>query len=118
MFKKKSNLSDKIVAFSCDNYNTNFGGVERKGIKNIYAILNENLKTNISGIGCAAHILHNAMQICTDIYHQLVYLFPFSFKCVHFVFLSPKLFFINFLSLVECPYHLLEGRMSLDMKIH
>lgn len=64
---KKYNLSDKIVAFSGDNCNTNFGGVERKGIKNGYAIINENLKTNISGIGCAAHILHNAMQTCTDI---------------------------------------------------
>jgi len=64
---KKYNLSVKIVAFLGDNCNTNFGGVERKGIKNVYAIFNENLKTNISGIGCAAHILDNATQACTDI---------------------------------------------------
>lgn len=40
---KKYNLSNKIVALSGDNCNTNFSGVARKGVKNIFAILNETL---------------------------------------------------------------------------
>ncbi|XP_060835436.1 uncharacterized protein LOC132929545 [Rhopalosiphum padi] len=64
---KKHKLSDKIVAFSGDNCNTNFGGVLRKGSNNVFSILNNNLKTNIFGVGCAAHILHNAMQSSADV---------------------------------------------------
>ncbi|VVC27326.1 Ribonuclease H-like domain [Cinara cedri] len=63
----KHKLSHKIIAFTSDNCNTNFGGAARRGTKNVLTILNNNLKTNISGIGCAAHILHNAMQTSTDI---------------------------------------------------
>ncbi|KAL4131790.1 hypothetical protein QTP88_009047 [Uroleucon formosanum] len=60
-------LSHKIIAFTGDNCNTNFGGAARRRTKNVFTILNNNLKTNISGIGSAAHILHNAMQTSTDI---------------------------------------------------
>jgi hypothetical protein len=34
---------------------------------NVFTILKNNLKTNICGIGCAAYILHNAMQTSKDI---------------------------------------------------
>lgn len=61
---KKYNLL-KNVAFSGDSCNTNFGGVLRKGTNNVFAILNEKLKRNISDIVCAAHILHNAMRLYT-----------------------------------------------------
>jgi len=54
---KKHKLLDKIIAFSCDNCNTNFGGVLRKGIKNVFSILNNNLKTNIYEVGRAAHCI-------------------------------------------------------------
>lgn len=64
---KKYKLLDKIIAFSGDNCNTNFGGILRKGKKNVFSILNNNLKTNINGIGCAAHILHNAIQSSADV---------------------------------------------------
>ncbi|XP_025410915.1 uncharacterized protein LOC112683919 [Sipha flava] len=64
---KKYSLLNNVVAFSGDNCNTNFGGVSRKGTNNVFAILNEKLKRNISGIGCAAHILHNAMHSSADI---------------------------------------------------
>jgi len=63
----KCKPSHKIVAFTGDKCNTNFGGDERSGTKNVFTILNNILKTNISGIGFAAHILHNDMQISTDI---------------------------------------------------
>lgn len=71
----KHKLSQKIIAFSGDNCNTNFGGAARRGIKNVFTILNNDLKTNISGIGCEAHILHNAMQASTDI-------LPIDVECI------------------------------------
>lgn len=43
------------------------GGDGRSGTKNVFTILNNILKTNISGIVYAAHILHNAMQTSKDI---------------------------------------------------
>ncbi|CAI6349856.1 unnamed protein product [Macrosiphum euphorbiae] len=64
---KKHKLTDKIIAFSSDNCNTNFGGILRKGSNNVFSILNKNLKTNIFGVGCAAHILHNSMQSRADV---------------------------------------------------
>jgi len=64
---KKYNLFNNVVAFLGDNCNTHFGGVLRKGTNNVLAILNEKLKRNISGIGCAAHTLHNAMHSSADI---------------------------------------------------
>jgi len=63
----KHKLSHKIIAFSADNCNTSFGGAVRKGTKHVFTILNNNLITNIYGIGCVAHIRHNAMQTSTDI---------------------------------------------------
>lgn len=71
----KHKLAHKIIAFTGDNCNTNFGGAARRGTKNVFTILNNNLKTNICGIGCAAHILHNAMQTSTDI-------LPIDIECI------------------------------------
>ncbi|KAL4098108.1 hypothetical protein QTP88_022777 [Uroleucon formosanum] len=71
----KHKLSHKIIAFTGDNCNTNFGGAARRGTKNVFTILNNNFKTNISGIGRAAHILHNAMQTSTDI-------LPIDIECI------------------------------------
>jgi hypothetical protein len=63
----KYKLSNKIIAFSDDNCNTHFGGSNKKGTKNIFLFLNKSLKNNICGIGCATHVLHNAMQSSADI---------------------------------------------------
>jgi hypothetical protein len=64
----KYKLSNKIVAFCGDNCSTNFAGAARKGTNNVFAKLTtNNLKMNIRGIGCAAHILHNALQTSADI---------------------------------------------------
>jgi hypothetical protein len=35
----KYKLSNKIIAFSGDKYNTNFGGAARKGTNNLFAKL-------------------------------------------------------------------------------
>lgn len=64
---KKHMLLNKIIAFSSDNCNTNFRCVLRKGTKNMFSILNINLKTNVYGVGCSAHMLHNAMQSSSNI---------------------------------------------------
>jgi hypothetical protein len=51
-----------------DNCNTNFRGAARKGTNNVFAKLTtSDLKINIRGIGCAAHILHNALRTSADI---------------------------------------------------
>jgi len=72
---KKHKLFHKIIAFTGDNCTTNFGGAAWKGTKNVFTILNNNLKTNISGFDCAAHILYNAMQTSTDI-------LPIDVECI------------------------------------
>lgn len=62
----KYKLSDKVIAFSADNTNTNFGGIGRKGKNNVYQKLKEKLGRNILGIGCGAHKLHNSVQSASD----------------------------------------------------
>jgi hypothetical protein len=64
----KYKLSEKVTAFDGDDCNTNFGGAARRGTNNVFANLKtSNLKMKIPGIGCAAHILHNALQTSADI---------------------------------------------------
>jgi hypothetical protein len=64
----KYKLSHKIIAFCVDNCNTNFRGAARKGTNNAFAKLTtRNVKMNIRGIGCAAHILHSALRTSADI---------------------------------------------------
>lgn len=63
----KYKLSYKIIAFFGNNYNTNIGGSNREETKNVFSFLNKSLKNNICGIGCAARVLHNAIQTSTDI---------------------------------------------------
>jgi len=71
----KHTLSLKTIAFFVENCNANFGDAARKGTKNVFTILNNNLKFNICGIGCAAHILHNDMQTSTNI-------LPINVECI------------------------------------
>lgn len=63
---QNKNISNKVVGFCSDNTNTNFGGSHRKGTKNVYFKLKETLNKDIIGIGCAAHIIHNAIQTAAD----------------------------------------------------
>jgi hypothetical protein len=60
-------VSQKVVAFPADNTNSNFGGAERRGTNNIHTKLKAELKRDaLLGLGCSAHILHNAMQTGAD----------------------------------------------------
>ena len=56
---------ESLTAFCADNTNTNFGGVARGGIKNVFAKLKEH-KSDLIGIGCFAHILHNCASSAAD----------------------------------------------------
>jgi len=60
------NLLSKCIAFSGDNCNTNFGGVERRGTNNVFYRLQQYIKKPIIGIGCPAHILNNCVQHAID----------------------------------------------------
>ncbi|CAI6360864.1 unnamed protein product [Macrosiphum euphorbiae] len=63
---KKFELEEKIISFSGDNTNTNFGGIARKGKNNVFLKLKNTLKRNILGLGCCAHVIHNSIQYAAD----------------------------------------------------
>lgn len=54
-------LDKKLVGFGADNAKVNFGGITQRGENNVFARLREK-NPNLIGIGCAAHIIHNAAQ--------------------------------------------------------
>lgn len=58
---------DKCSSFCGDNTNTNFGGVNRRGVNNIFHKLEDVLKKELEGIGCPAHILHNTVSCAADV---------------------------------------------------
>jgi hypothetical protein len=53
---------NKIVALCVDNTNTNFDGCKLLGKNNVWQNLETELKRQIIGIGCGAHIIHNSLQ--------------------------------------------------------
>ena len=55
------------MAICAGNTNTNFGGVARRGVNNLYAKLKDSIYPHILGIGCSAHILNNAVQNAVDL---------------------------------------------------
>ena len=63
----KNNLTNKLVAYCADNANTNFGGVNRKGDNNIFSEIKNKLPLKILGVGCAAHIVNNAINTAADL---------------------------------------------------
>ncbi|XP_041986133.1 uncharacterized protein LOC121738248 [Aricia agestis] len=68
------NLLDKLIAFSADNTNTNFGGRERSGTNSVYSRLKSATQNDdMVGVGCIAHIFSNSVHhaieslpICVD----------------------------------------------------
>jgi hypothetical protein len=53
------------VSLSAETINTNFGGTERRE-KNVFERLRDKMKRDIVGVDCAAHIIHNALQVAFD----------------------------------------------------
>lgn len=64
---KQWGIDKKIVAFSGDNCPTNFGSpVTRTGENNVFYKLQQEHNNTLIGIGCLAHMLHNAINFaCT-----------------------------------------------------
>lgn len=68
LIKKTANefaIEDKVAAFCGDNATTNFGSVERGGQNNVFYRLKQWIPS-LLGIGCAAHIAHNALKSACD----------------------------------------------------
>lgn len=63
---RKHNLKDKVVAFSADNTNTNFGGLNRAGRVNVHTKVKDSLQHDVIGLGCPAHIVHNTARTALD----------------------------------------------------
>lgn len=63
---KEWNITEKLVGFAGDNCNINFGGVRRTGINNVFHKLKTEVKHGLVGIGCTAHIAHNALDAAVD----------------------------------------------------
>lgn len=62
---EKFNLKSKIAAFCADNAPNNFGNRQRSGSDNAFYKLNV-LYPGIIGVGCCAHIVHNALKKACD----------------------------------------------------
>lgn len=67
-------ILDKIVGFCGDNCPTNFGSAERGGRNNVFYRLKQWI-SELTGVGCAAHIVHNGLKDACD---QM----PFDVECV------------------------------------
>ena len=63
---EQKELKEKVVGFCADNCNTNFGGVKRRGQNNVFFKVKEKIERDRTGIGCAAHIVHNCLQHAVD----------------------------------------------------
>lgn len=67
-------LLKKIVAFCGDNAKVNFGGETRGGTNNVFYKMKTWLP-HLIGIGCSAHIVHNALKYACDV-------LPFDVECI------------------------------------
>lgn len=52
---RKYDLEDTVVAFSADNTNTNFGGINRRGRVNVHSKFKDSLKREVIGLGSGTH---------------------------------------------------------------
>lgn len=64
---EQSSITKKIFAFSADNTNTNFGGINRRGENNVHKKLMSKLNRSIIGIGCNAHIISNTINTASSV---------------------------------------------------
>lgn len=58
---QKFKVEKKLISFCADNAPVNFGNVNRSGENNVFAQLKKTYPY-LTGIGCCAHILHNAIK--------------------------------------------------------
>ena len=62
----KFNLKSKVVACGSDSMISMMGGFNQQGSNNVLKHLRSLISDDIMGIGCAAHIIHNASQTAVD----------------------------------------------------
>ena len=63
---EKFGVSDKIVAMSANNTNSNFGSLNRAGRVNVHTKVKTALRREVIGLGCPAHIVHNSCRTAMD----------------------------------------------------
>ncbi|KAM3862309.1 interphotoreceptor matrix proteoglycan 2 [Diretmus argenteus] len=51
-----------VSLLDTDNTNTNFGGLNRAGRVNVHTKVKDSLQREVIGLGCPAHIIHNATR--------------------------------------------------------
>lgn len=61
------NILDKVIAFGSDNCPTNFGGPERNGVNNVFALLKQKLGRDLFGLGCLFHIVGNSAEAAASV---------------------------------------------------
>ncbi|XP_042149320.1 uncharacterized protein LOC115327890 [Ixodes scapularis] len=61
-----NDITSKLVAFSADNTNCNFGGSARNGKNNVFARMQDASTHKLIGIGCEAYIVHNTIKTAAD----------------------------------------------------
>lgn len=60
-------IKEKVIGFSADNTNANFGGARRRGQENVFTKLQTYTgRHDLLGLGCNAHMLHNTVQTAAD----------------------------------------------------
>lgn len=65
------NLKEKYIAFTGDNCNTNFRGINRKGKQNVFLKIKEQLAESLIEKGCPDHILNNVTYANTVLFIDL-----------------------------------------------
>ena len=64
---QKCKLQNKVVAFSANNTNTNFGGLNRLGRVNVHTKVKNALQWEVIGLGFPAYINHNTARTALDV---------------------------------------------------
>jgi hypothetical protein len=81
---KKYKLEEKLVCYTADNTNSNFGGVKRKGEENVFRKVQSDLDRPILQIGCSAHVVHNSVQTaCDSLPHDIEVIVIKMYKYFH-----------------------------------
>lgn len=62
---ESNQINEKVVGFCADNCPTNFGSCNRGGDNNVLYRLNQ-WNPSLIGVGCAAHVVHNALKHACD----------------------------------------------------
>lgn len=62
---EKFDLSTKVICFCGDNAKVNFGGETRGGQNNVFYRLKQ-VYPNLLGVGCVAHVTHNALKFACE----------------------------------------------------